>query len=273
VAISGAREVGIVIVVPIYSLPHVAITLGCELGAFPVVELRRYTIRAGKRERFARYFETFFPEAFEQLGAVVAGSFLERGDRLGFTWIRGFHDLDARAVVCSAFYDGPLWMEHRQTINDLLVDCDNVLLLHALTPARGIAVLPPVDPVTEENSPRGTLVAQVFTLQPGAVDSFVPMAEPVFARYRDAGVREAGVLVTLDVPNNFPRHAVRADGPHLVWLGMLQDDATLERRFLPLAERALPGLVGTGRLRARPEMLVLDPTRRSRLRWLSQEGP
>lgn len=62
---------GIVVVAPIYSLADVAITL----GAFPVVELRRYVVRAGMRERFARHFEAFFPEAFQQLGAVVAGSF------------------------------------------------------------------------------------------------------------------------------------------------------------------------------------------------------
>lgn len=269
---SKMSEVDIVIVAPIYSLPRMTITLDTPLGSFPVVELRRYTTRAGARQRFARYFETFFPEAFEQLGAVVAGSFLERGDGCGFTWIRGFHDLDARAVVCGAFYDGPLWMEHRQKINDLLTDSDNVLLLHALRPERGIAVLPAVDPVTEVDGARGIVVAQVFALRSGAVDTFVRGAETVIARYCEAGAHEAGLFATLDVPNNFPRHGVRSDGPHLVWLGILESNAALERRFLPLAERARRELTATDLLRRAPELLVLDPTHRSRMRWLSQEG-
>ena len=49
-----------------------------HLKDFPVIELRRYTIKDGQRERFARYFESWFPEAIQQLGAIVAGAFLER---------------------------------------------------------------------------------------------------------------------------------------------------------------------------------------------------
>jgi hypothetical protein len=75
-----------------------------------------------------------------------------------------------------------------------------------------------------------------------------------------------GALATLDVPNNFPRHPVRTDGPHLVWLGLVEDDATL-KAFTPLADTALAGLHDTGLLRRAPEMLVLDPGPRSRLRW------
>jgi hypothetical protein len=48
------------------------------LTAFQVVEFRRYTIREGERERFAEYFESYFPEAFQQLGAIAVGQFLSR---------------------------------------------------------------------------------------------------------------------------------------------------------------------------------------------------
>src|ERR1043166_8100533 len=51
-----------------------------RLGDFQVIEFRRYTIKEGQRENFARYFDTYFPEAFQQLGAMAAGSFLERDD-------------------------------------------------------------------------------------------------------------------------------------------------------------------------------------------------
>ena len=85
---------------------------------------------------------------------------------------------------------------------------------------------------------------------------------------RAAGVREAGVLVTLDVTNNFPQLPIRTDGPYLVWLGILSDNQTLEKEFTPVADDAQTTLTATGLLRDTPELIVLDPTPRSRLRWL-----
>ena len=75
-------------------------------------------------------------------------------------------------------------------------------------------------------------------------------------------------LVTLDVTNNFPQLPIRTDGPYLVWLGILRDNQMLENEFAPVAERSLPSLSATGLLRVAPELVILDPTHRSRLRWL-----
>ena len=239
-----------------------------HLKDFQVIEFRRYTIKEGGREHFAQYFESYFPEAFEQLGALAAGSFFERKNQSGFTWIRAFHTIEDRAVANAAFYYGPLWKEHRTTLNNLIIDSDNVMLLRPLSPERGVTVLPAVDPVTEANGAQGIVVAQIFAVKANNVEAFAKEAEAAFAGYRAAGVREAGVLVTLDVPNNFPQLPVRTDGPYLVWLGILKDNQMLETRFTPVAERSLPSLAATGLLRGTPELVVLDPTRRSRLRWL-----
>ena len=46
-----------------------------KLGDFQVFEFRRYTVKPSEREHFAQYFESYFPEAFQQLGAIAAGSF------------------------------------------------------------------------------------------------------------------------------------------------------------------------------------------------------
>jgi hypothetical protein len=43
-----------------------------HLSDFQAIELRRYTIKEGGREHFAQYFESYFPEAFQQLGAIAA---------------------------------------------------------------------------------------------------------------------------------------------------------------------------------------------------------
>jgi hypothetical protein len=239
-----------------------------HLQDFQVIEFRRYIIKEGEREHFAEYFESYFPETFQQMGAIAFGQFFERRNPVVFTWLRGFKNTDARAIINAGFYYGPLWREHSSTMNNLLVDSDNVLLLRPLSPEHGIPVLPAVDPVRETKGAQGIVIAQIFAVKPNSVDAFVQQAEAAFAAYRAAGAREAGVLVTLDVPNNFPQLPVRTDGPYLVWLGIVKDNKMLETQFTPLAERSLQSLSATGLLRSAPELVILNPTRRSRLRWL-----
>src|SRR5215470_4979571 len=259
---------------PILCALTVAMASGAALGRgagervvhlrdFRAIELRRYTIKQGERVHFAKYFESYFPEAFQQLGAMVFGSFYERRNPAMFTWLRGFHTIEDRAIVNGAFYYGPLWKEHRTTLNQLIVDSDNVLLLEPLGPDRGIPVFPAVDPVTEPGGATGIVVAQIFAVKPKSVDAFARAAEASFAAYRAAGAREAGVLVTLDVNNNFPQLPVRTDGPYLVWLGLVQDNQVLERRVVPEAESDARALADTGLLRGAPELVILDPTARS----------
>jgi hypothetical protein len=239
-----------------------------HLKDFQVIEFRRYIIKEGEREHFAAYFESYFPEAFQQMGAIAFGQFFERNNPVGFTWIRGFKNTDARAIINAGFYYGPLWREHSSTMNNVMVDSDNVLLLRPLSPEQGIPVLPAVDPVKEQKGAQGVVVAQIFAVKPNSVDAFAHQAEPIFASYQTSGARQAGVLVTLDAPNNFPQLPVRTDGPYLVWLGIVKDNKMLETQFTPLAERSLQSLSATGLLRSAPELVILDPTPRSRLRWL-----
>lgn len=206
--------------------------------SFDVIELRRYTMQPGQREDFAEYFDAYFPEAFQQLGAIAFGQFFERDKPAMFTWLRGFRDMDARAVVNSAFYYGPVWKEHKPTVNPMMIDSDDVLLLRPLRP---VTVMPAVDPVREENTPRGVVIAHIFPLQDGVTEA----VESAYSRYECAGL-----LVTLDAPNNFPQLPVRTDGPWLVWLGVFKDASA----FSPIDGG---------------EVVVLTPTRRSRLRYVS----
>jgi hypothetical protein len=243
-----------------------------HLSDFQVFEFRRYAIKEGEREHFAQYFESYFPDAFQQLGAIAAGSFFERSNQSGFTWIRGFHTIEDRAIANAAFYYGPVWKEHKKTLNDLMTESDNVMLLRPLSLERGVPILPAVDPVSEANGAQGIVVAQIFAVRANSVEAFAKEAEATFAGYRATGAREAGVLVTLDVTNNFPQLAIRTDGPYLVWLGIFRDNQMLKNEFAPVAERFLPSLSATGLLREAPELVILDPTHRSRLRWLPDDG-
>jgi len=241
-----------------------------HLKDFQVIEFRRYVIKEGARAQFASYFESYFPEAFQQMGAFIFGQLLNRRNPAEFIWIRGFHNMDDRAKLNQDFYSGPLWKEHSLKMNARLIDHTNVLLLKPLNPERGIVVLPAVDPMREKKGAQGIVVAQIFAVKRGDVDTFAQKAEETFAGYRAAGAREAGVLVTLDAPNNFPGLPFRTDGPYLVWLGIFKDNLMLEKSFNPLAERASIALSSTNLLRGAPELIVLDPSSRSRLRWLPE---
>jgi hypothetical protein len=244
------------------SLPTAASQAPEPPAVFKVIELRRYTTSEGARDRFSNAFESFFPEAFQQLGALVLGSFYERGNANAFTWLRGYHDLSARPIVNAAFYYGPVWKEHKASVNAILPGSDDVLLLEPL-PGHDVAVLPAVEPGSER--PRGSVVAQIFPAKKETMEALIRRLEPLFAGYRAGGVREAGILVTLDVPNNFPQLPVRTDGPFLVWLGLCADEAAVSR-FVAAGKAGGDSLSKTDLLRGPPELLVLDPTPRSRLR-------
>ncbi|OOG58209.1 hypothetical protein B0E47_04915 [Rhodanobacter sp. B05] len=239
-----------------------------HLKDYQVVEFRRYVTSDGELAHFVKYFDAYFPEAFEQLGAMVFGQFTERGHPNHFTWLRGFHDINARPIVNAAFYYGPLWREHRVKINAILPDSDNVMLLRPLHADQGITVLPAVDPVTEDHGAQGIVVAQIFAVKKGSEEAFAKQAEAAFEAYRIDGVHPAGVLVSLDVPNNFPQLPIRTDGPFLVWLGVVRDNSTLDKGLAPRLASAEQSLLAGGLLRSTPERVVMDPTPRSRLRWL-----
>lgn len=230
------------------------------MDKFPVIEFRRYTLVEGGQSAFARYFETLFPEAFQQLGALALGQFTENGNPNSFLWLRGFASWEQRAVANAAFYYGPVWQEHKATLNGLMTDSDNVLLLRPLRPGSGVPALPAVDPVLEPEGAQGQAAALLCAVRPGQLERFAELAAPAFTAWQAAGWREAGTLATLDMPNNFPQLPVRGDGPHLVWL------ATAAPGSAPPAWEALSE-AARELLREAPEAILLRPTPRSRLRW------
>jgi hypothetical protein len=239
-----------------------------HLTNFGVIELRRYVVKEGQRSNFAARFEAYFPEAYEQVGGIFFGHFFDRGDSTTFTWIRGYHTNPDRGIADAAFYYGPVWREHRETMINMLANSDNVLQLTPASPERTIPVLPAVDPVLEPGGARGVVVAQIFPVKAGSVETFLSESRTYFRAYQSEGMREAGVLVTLDAPNTFPSHSIRTDGPFVVWLGITRDSGTFESWHHRTVERASRLLSDTALLREKGEVLVLEPCRRSRLRWL-----
>lgn len=202
-----------------------------------LIELRRRPIAPGTREQVDERFGAC-------LEAVLSfGHFFERERGDCFTWLRGCPELPARAAVNHASYEEP---------------DDDVLLLRPLYRDSALPRLRAVDPVAEPGGARGIAVVHIFPVAPGMLDACARTADACFLGYTGHGVAEAAILATLE-----------QDGAPtcLVWIGMLRDEATLAA-LRPRFDAAAARLAEAGLLAGAAELLVMDPGKRSRLRWL-----
>ncbi|MER9255263.1 NIPSNAP family protein [Mesorhizobium sp. M0598] len=189
-----------------------------DLLASPVVELRQYTLKPGRRETLIGIFDNHLIEGQETAGMTIIGQFrdLDRPDM--FVWLRGFDGMEARKNALTAFYDGPVWAAWRDAANATMIDSDDVLLLKPAWPGAGLDLsgskrVPQSDP--EEPSASSDLqaivVIRIHYLQPGLearfANDFQTAALPVLAAF---GASPLAAFVTEHAENSFPRLPVRA---------------------------------------------------------------
>jgi quinol monooxygenase YgiN len=151
-----------------------------------VVELRRYTLKPGRRDELIELFEREFVEPQEAAGAHLFGLFRSRASPDEFVWLRGFRSMETRKAALEEFYFGPVWRRFRDAANATMIDSDNVLLLRPVR--HGLALPPPG--------------AGVYV----TISSPSPPPESAFAAFE-----------TEPSPNTFPQLPVRTDGPFSVW--------------------------------------------------------
>jgi len=163
-----------------------------------IVELRRYTLREGRRDELIDLFDREFVETQEELGISVLGQFrdLDRPDR--FVWLRGFTDMRSRRTALTSFYSGPVWAKHGPAANATMLDSDDVLLL------REIVAVPVFDRGTAD--PESLLHATIW-YGAGPFPAPTPRSEETLA-----------LLRTEYAVNDFPRLPVREGEHALVWL-------------------------------------------------------
>jgi len=199
-----------------------------------VVELRQYTLHAGKREVLIELFERALIEPQEAAGMRILGQFrdLDRPDH--FVWIRGFPDMAGRVKALSAFYGGPVWKAHREAANATMIDSDDVLLLRPRTPVVGFPAARP-----EQSS---TMVVAIICPR--------PLEAEVAPMVTGAGGRPLATLETEPAENDYPALPVRTGENVVVWLTSF--------------DSAEPGRLP--RLPAQVQQLRLVPTARSQMR-------
>ena len=225
---------------------------------WPIVELRQYTLRGGRRDELIALFEREFIETQDAVGAHVLATFRDRDDPDRFVWMRGFPSMEARAEALKAFYGGPVWKAHRTAANGTILDSDNVLLLHPARPGAGFQARTP-----------GEVLAFVHYLDDALTPPFAAFFEThIRPQAAAAGARVLAAFASETRANTFPQLPVREKDRVFVWFAQARPGG--EARFLT-AWRARSGWrdgAGDPLLPAffrKPEMLRLTPTARSPL--------
>ncbi|MGW0484338.1 NIPSNAP family protein [Nonomuraea sp. NPDC003214] len=216
-----------------------------------IYELRRYTLRPGRRETLLSLFEREFVETQEAVGIDVIGQFRDLDDPDAFPWIRAFPDMEARKAALTAFYTGPAWQAHREAANATMIDSTDVLLLR---PAGGR--LPRWDrpPLGSGEAASSLWVATIYHVGPGFEAFFADEVAPVLAA---GGTPPVACFATEHAENTYPLLPVRTGEEVFVWFARFAREAD---------ERVVDVPALAQRLTAPSRRLRLTPTPRSTLR-------
>jgi hypothetical protein len=194
----------------------------------PIVELRQYTLHAGKRDVLIDLFDREFVESQEALGINVIGQFRDVDDPDRFVWLRGFPDMGARAEGLRGFYGGPVWRRNRDAANATMIDSDNVSLLRPAQSQTGFRTNVDIRP------PRGTgrtgpglVIAAIYSLDLSAgADVVAVFSSEIEPALIDGGARVLALFVTEESANTFPALPIRQGESVFVWFAGFED-ATL----------------------------------------------
>jgi hypothetical protein len=221
----------------------------------PIVELRQYTLRPGRRDELIEIFDSHLVESQEAEGMTVIGQFrdLDRPDR--FVWLRSFPSMEGRRASLEAFYTGPVWKANSEAANATMLETDDVLLLRPATPGSAFTL----DGSTRGADPGGDGPGFV-----GVTILDLNGTDPAEAleRLELADGSLLGCLVTDPSPNTFPALPIREGENVLVWFAGFRDRA-LEPAS-PEGARQLLRLAPTSRSLLHGQTPACDATKGAR---------
>lgn len=239
-----------------------------SMNAWPIVELRQYTLHPGQRDTLIELFEREFIESQEAMGMEVLAHTRDLGNPDHFVWFRGFHDMASRGGALEAFYYGPVWQAHREAANATIIDNDDVLLLHEARPGSGF-VLPPSRPALGSAPTSQRLLVSVWPLKAPAGAAALDVLDSVAPELGRAGGRLLASYTSEHGTNTFPRLPVREGEDVLVWVAAFDNDdacaAWLDGNAHAVARRQLESRLAP-LLVAPVQVLRLAPAPRSLVR-------
>jgi hypothetical protein len=239
---------------------------------YPIVELRQYTLRPGRRDDLIGLFETELIAPQEAAGMALVGQFRDVDNPDRFVWLRGFPDMRARAAALRRFYQGPAWRQHAGQANATMIDSDDVLLLRPAGPRCGFpAPAVPRPPAGHPFAPPSLVTATICHRDRPFDEAFADFfARQVAPALRQAGAAPLACLQTEHAENTYPALPVRTGENVFVWFSRFAGPADLDAHHRALARggdwqaRIRPALLAS--LTGEPQHLTLAPTPRSLLR-------
>lgn len=240
------------------------------VGHPAVIELRRYTLRPGRRDELIDLFDREFVETQEETGAMVLGQFRDLDDPDRFVWLRGFRDMAVRHRALADFYGGPVWAEHGPRANATMTDSDDVLLLRPLPGEEGFAHSPAERPGVGAPAPDRFLSAAVWSFPPGRDSGAALLRDGLLPVLRETGPAPLAVLTTETAHNTFTALPVRTGENVFAVLASYPDEQAQRRhaaevRAHPVVrDEVLPAVAREQS--ARPQVFRLVPTGRSLIR-------
>jgi len=209
---------------PLMNFPQTVATQATALAS-PVVELRQYTLKPGKRDTLIDLFDGRLIEGQEEAGMTTIGQFRDLDRPEMFVWLRGFDSMDSRKEALATFYGGPIWAAHRDAANATMIDSDDVLLLKPAWPGAGFDLSGAQRPAqlssdhsdldieksSGDSRLKAIVVFQIHHLRRGTetgfAENFEAAAVPVL---KALGAKLLAAFVTEHAENSFPRLPVRS---------------------------------------------------------------
>lgn len=76
-----------------------------------LVEIRRYTIKSGRRDEFVRFFHDEVQPAMESVGMRILETYVGAEDNQTFVYLRSFETAADRTRQLHDFYEGREWLD------------------------------------------------------------------------------------------------------------------------------------------------------------------
>jgi hypothetical protein len=236
----------------------------------PIVELRQYLLRRGRRDALIELFDREFVETQEALGIRVIGQFRDVDRPNHFVWLRGFSNHSVRGEALASFYGGPVWREHGTAAAATMIDSGDVHQLRAIAePDEQLRIRHPDERDASGN--RGSILIAVTHRR--SADHDRAIRELVIPVVEEAGVRTLGLYTTDPAENTFPALPVRPSNV-LVWVAAGDTIDTLDEAAhqLSIARHQLADNTTANSLdEVLLDVLRLEPTQRSCLNGTDRE--
>ena len=195
-----------------------------------VIELRNYIIKDGERDRFIDYYEKNLMLPQNELNSFTLGQYKIKGADNHFFFMRGFHNMNSRNKFLNDFYPGPSWKQHRNLVNPMIVNNDNVHLLKPL-PINNSGNIVEVFDSSWFGKKKGIAVIDYFIANQ-KLDKLIDFIKTTYSsNLKNAGIEDISFWISEHSPNEFTALPVFQDKDLLVSIHFYKDELEYQSKI------------------------------------------